>query len=598
MKRVRAGMLLAITAALAAAAAVVVALRDRPRSREGPAAHSSPQGGATKSDDGPNSSTAGDPAAARSCPIRLHDVTAQTGIGFRHTDGSSGRHYIVETITSGLALLDYDGDGQIDIYFPNGAPLPGTTVDKPPRHALYRNRGGWRFDDVTEAAGVGCTAYGVGAVAGDFDNDGHTDLYVSNFGPKVLYRNNGDGTFTDVTARAGVADGNKIGAGACFLDYDGDGDLDLFVANYVHFTYENHVAEQHGEFPEYAGPKRFGPERFALYHNTGDGMFTDVTDASGIGAHLGKGMGVVAADYNRDGRPDIFVLNDVFGNFCFRNEGDGRFTEQGLSVGFMYNGQGKPLGSMGVDCADYDNDGWLDFYQTSYEEELPVLFRNIHGILEDVTLRTGAGSNTRNNVKWGCGFVDFDNDGHRDLFIAMGHLQDFIDRYSNLATFKARNVLLRNRGDGTFEDVSDRCGDGLQACFSSRGAAFDDLDNDGDIDVVVLNARDPPTVLRNMYYERGGANHWLQIVPRGVKTNAGGVGAWVRVVAGPLTLVDEVHSGRGYQSHWGSRLHFGLGSQRRVDRIEIYWPGGGVQVLQDVSADRILTVTESADTGR
>jgi len=532
-------------------------------------------------------------SAPHPSPIQLHDVTAETGITFQHTDGSSGRHYIVETVSSGLATLDYDGDGLIDIYFPNGAPLPGAKPDRPPRHALYKNLGGWRFKDVSEEAGVVCTGYGMGAVVGDYDDDGWPDLYVSNFGPKFLYRNRGDGTFSDATKGAGVSDGERLGAGVAFFDADADGHLELFVANYLQFTYSAHVVLHRHGFPEYVGPKAYPPEKLTLYRNNGRGAFVDASAESGIARHPGKGMGVVCADYDNDGDTDIFLLNDVFENFCFRNDGTGKFEEVALTNGFKFNGDGMPLGSMGVDCADYDNDGFLDFFQTSYQNELPVLFRNLgDGNFEDATVRTGAGQGSINNVKWGCGFVDFDNDGHRDLFIAMGHLQDFIDHYDPGSSFRARNILLRNSGDGKFVNVSETSGDGLSPVLSSRGAAFDDLDNDGDIDVVVLNTRDKPTILRNMLREGGSTNHWLQVQLRGVKTNRDGVGARVRVIAGNLALIDEVHSGRGYQSHWGLRLHFGLGQRNRVDRLEVRWIGGGVDVLENLAVDRLVTVVE------
>jgi hypothetical protein len=264
-----------------------------------------------------------------------------------------------------------------------------------------------------------------------------------------------------------------------------------------------------------------------------------------------------------------------------------------LFNGFKYNVEGVPLGSMGVDCGDYDNDGWLDFYQTSYQRELPVLFRNLgNGLLEDVTSQTGAGEGTLNSVKWGCGFVDFDNDGHRDLFVAMGHLQDMIDRWDPPTTYAARNVLLRNTGDGHFLNVSDQCGDGLRPEYSSRGAAFDDLDNDGDIDVVVLNSRDRPTILRNMSCESGSPNCWLQLQLRGAKTNRDGVGAQVWVWAGDLKLMDEVHAGRGYQGHFGSRLHFGLGPRNHADRVEVHWIGGSVDTFSDLAVGRLVTLIE------
>ena len=539
------------------------------------------------------SGSAVSPAGALPCPIQLRDVTDETGVTFVHTDGSSGRHFIPETVTAGLAAFDFDGDGLVDLYFPNGAPLPGTPAGPTPHHALYRNLGGWRFQDVSESAGVVDTGYGLGATVADYDGDGFPDLYVSNFGPKVLYHNNGDGTFADVTGAAGVADGAKLGAGACFLDLDGDGHLDLFVANYVKFTYAAHVALCQGPYQEYAGPKVYPPELFALFRSNGDGTFTDASVASGIASHPGKGMGVVCADYDEDGDTDIFVLNDVFENFCFQNDGHGHFQEVALETGFKYNGDGMPLGSMGVDCADYDNDGHLDFFQTSYQNELPVLFRNLgNGAFADATLSAGAGQGSVNNVKWGCGFVDFDHDGHRDLFIAMGHLQDFIDRYAPTTSYRTKNVLLRNQRNGKFADVSAASGIRQTAPHSARGAIFEDLDNDGDIDVVILNSRERPTLLRNLLQESGTAYHWLQIRLQGTHTNRDGVGARVKVWAGDLVQVDEVHSGRGYQSHWGSRLHFGLGSHGRVQRIEVRWIGGGTEVLEDVAADRLLTIQE------
>ena len=537
--------------------------------------------------------TVGVDIAEAPCPIQLREVTDETGITFIHTDGSSGRHYIPETVTAGLATLDFDGDGLIDIYFPNGAPLPGGPAGPSPHHALYRNLGGWQFQDVTELAGVACTGYGMGATVADYDHDGFPDLYVSIFGPKVLYHNNGDGTFSDVTATAGVADGNKLGAGVCFLDIDGNGDLDLFVANYVKFTFDSHVSFHQGQYEEYAGPKVYPPELHALFRNNGNGTFADVSDVAGITSHPGKGMGVVCADYDDDGDTDIFVLNDVYENHCFQNDGTGKFREVALELGFKYNGEGTPLGSMGVDCGDYDNDGRLDFYQTSYQTELPVLYRNLsHDLFEDVTLRSGAGQATVNNVKWGCGFVDFDNDGYRDLFVAMGHLQDLIDHYDPTTSYRTWNVLLRNRGDGRFAEVSDQCGVRQTAAHSARGAVFDDLDNDGDIDAVVLNSRERPTILRNLLQESGAQHHWLQIRLRGVATNRDGVGARVRVRAGDLTLVDEVHAGRGYQSHFGSRLHFGLGPRDRVEQVEIRWIGGGVDVFSDIPVDRLVTLIE------
>lgn len=524
--------------------------------------------------------------------IVLHDVTKETGITFTHTDGSSGRRYLVESVSSGLALFDYDNDGDVDIYFLNGAPLKGTRVDTPPKNALYRNDGNFKFTDVTDKAGAGDTGFGLGVAAGDYDNDGDLDIYVNNYGPNVLYRNNGDGTFTDVTAKAGLANGNKVGAAAHFLDMDKDGDLDLFVANYIDFTYQNHLVRTSKGIPKYAGPMDFPPMPNDLFRNNGDGTFTNVSIASGIAKHKGWGMGGICADYDNDGDTDIHIVNDVYANFLFKNDGTGKFEEVALITGLAYDIHGDDQGSMGVDCADYDNNGWLDFYQTSYAKELATLYRNSGtGMFEDVTMVTGAGQGTFAYVGWGTGFVDFDNDGDRDIFVACGHLEDNVELYDSTATSSARNILLMNTGDGKFTDVSDQSGDGMKVELRSRAAGFDDLDNDGDVDVVILNSRREPTILRN---DSRNANHWIQISLRGAKTNRDGVGARVKVTAGDLVQIDEVHSGRGYQSHYGMRLQFGLGKRNLIDRIEVRWIGGGVDVVENITVDQLVIITEGS----
>ena len=523
--------------------------------------------------------------------IRLEDVTDQTGITFVHTDGSSGKRYIVETVSAGLALFDYDDDGDVDIYFVNGAPLPAdANADTPPRNALYRNDGGWKFADVTAEAGVGDPGFGLGVATADYDNDGDQDIYLNNFGPNVLYRNNGDGTFTDVTELAGVGNGDQVGAGTCFLDMDGDGDLDLFASNYVKFTYKTHVSGESDGFPVYAGPMDYPPAADTLYRNNGDGTFTDVSVAASIAAHEGPGMGTVCADIDNDGDTDIIVGNDAAANFCFQNDGSGKFTQTGLRTGLAYDSDGKAQGTMAVECGDFNNDGLLDLLMTSYQRERATLYRNFgDGFFEDATRETGAGARTLAHVTWGTGLVDFDNDGDRDIFIARGHLHDNIDQFDDSTTYLARNILLRNTGDEKFVDCSDGCGEGLATALSSRGAAFDDLDNDGDIDAVVVNSRQKPTILRN---ETPAANHWIAIRLQGVRANRDGVGSRVKVISGDLIQVAEVHSGRGYQSDYARRLHFGLGGRERIDRIEVRWLGGGVDVLENLSADRILTITE------
>lgn len=529
-------------------------------------------------------------AAQEPCPIRMSDVSPSTGIQFQHTHGGCGHRYIFEAMSAGLALFDYDGDGDVDIYFLNGAPLPGTQVDVAPTNALYRNDGQFRFTDVTRQAGVGDKGYGLGVAAGDYDNDGDQDLYINNYGPNVLYRNNGDGTFTEVTAAAGVSNGNQVGAGANFLDIDADGDLDLFVSNYVKFSYESHKVLDLAGRDAYAGPRDYPPTADNLYRNNGDGTFTDVTASSGVGQHLGNGMGTVCADYDNDGDTDIYVANDVMPNFLLQNDGAGKFTNVGLEAGVAYDLAGSEQSSMGIACGDYDNDGWLDFYVTGYQQEWALLYRNLGGgFFEDVTRRTGAGNGTFPHVNWGTELVDFDNDGDRDLFVACGHFERGVERFDDSTAFEARNILLMNVGRGRFTDVSQHSGDGLAIASTSRGAAFDDLDGDGDVDAVIVNWQRAPSILRN---DSATGNHWIQVHLRGSKANRDGVGAHVQVTAGDLIQIDEVHSGRGYQSHYGTRLHFGLGKRDKVDRIEIRWVGGGVDVLENVAADQRITVEE------
>jgi hypothetical protein len=530
-------------------------------------------------------------------PIQLNDATGRTGIQFRHTDGATGQRYIVETVSAGLALFDYDQDGDIDIYFLNGKPLgkPVPDAGEPPTNVLYRNDGDLRFTDVTESVGVGDVGYGLGVTVGDYDNDGDPDLYVNNYGLNVLYQNNGDGTFSDVTASAGVGNGNKVGAGTCFVDIDADGDLDLYVANYVKFSLEKHVPRFDRGIPRYPGPVEFEPEPDDLFRNNGDGTFTNISAESQISRYAGTGMGLISSDFDGDGDADIFVCNDATANFLFENDGQGRFEEVGLLAGVAYNIDGQEDASMGVDSADFDNDGLLDFFTTNHHKEVPVLYRNLGDVLfEDATLATGAGSGSFLYVNWGTGFVDFDNDGHRDLFIACGHTDDKIALIDRSQSFAMPNVLLSNLGNGKFLNVSDQSGDGLLLKLPSRGAGFDDLDNDGDVDVVVLNMRSKPTVLENT---SANENHWLQVRLRGKVSNRDGVGSRVEVVAGDLTLIDEVHSGRGYQSHYGSRLHFGLGQRERIDRVTVRWLGGGVDVRKNVAPNQLLEIQEGSSPG-
>jgi hypothetical protein len=523
------------------------------------------------------------------CAIRLTDVTAQTGITFRHNHGGSGQGFIVEGMVAGLVIFDYDDDGLMDIYFLNGAPLKGTVAEMPLRNALYRNNGGWKFTDVTQQAGVGDTHHGLGVTAADYDGDGDLDLYLNNFGPNVLYRNNGDRTFTDVTEQAGVGNGNKVGAGTCFFDMENDGDLDLYVSNYVNFTYENHVPIVIGGQNYQAGPQYYQPVPDTLYCNNGDGTFTDVSDSSGIGAHAGPGMGIVGADFDDDGDVDIFVCHDGAPNFLFRNDGKGKFTEDGLLAGVAYNFNGSENSSMGVDCADYDNDGRLDLFMTDYQAEMPVLYRNLgDGMFEDATSAARITNDLFPHVNWGTGFVDFDNDGDRDLFVACGHF-DRIEQIDDRTALRIPNFVLMNKGDGKFIDVTGQSGDGLTVIESSRGAGFDDLDNDGDVDAVILNSHAPPTILRNDSVTK---NHWLQIELQGSTANRDAIGARIRVSCGDLVQVSEVLGGRGYQSQFGLLQCFGLAEHEQVERIEVRWPGGQWENFAGTVVDRRVIIEQ------
>ena len=526
--------------------------------------------------------------------IQLTDVSDSSGITFTHTDGSSGERYIVETVSAGLALFDYDLDGDIDIYFLNGSALQGTKFADPPTNALYRNDGDMHFTDVTAKSGAGNTGYGLGVAIGDYDSDGLPDIYLNNFGPNAMYRNNGDGTFSDTTEQTGTAgEANKVGAGTCFLDADGDGDLDLYVSNYIDFEFGDHTPHEHKGFHVYRGPFHYTPTPDVFYLNKGDGTFSDVSAERGISQHLGRGMGTVCFDFGQDGDTDIFVANDSSGNFLFENDGRGYFTEVGLLAGIAFDYKGETQGSMGVVCADFDNDQLLDLHVTSYEDEFPALYQNRGGgIFDEIALPANGGRAALQHVSWGNGFADFDNDGDRDIFIACGHLYDNVDSFSDTTSYWVRNILLENLGTGKFADVSTQAGSGLEPVFSSRGAAFDDLDNDGDTDAVILNSRSAPTVIRN---DSTTGNHWLQIQLKGRSLNRDGVGARVTVKAGELIQIDEVHSGHGYESHYGSRLHFGLGKHERVDRIEVHWVGNPVPDIRvDVAVDQIFPIAEGA----
>lgn len=522
--------------------------------------------------------------------ILFHDVTGSCGIDFVHTDGSSGRRYVIEPMSAGLLLFDYDNDGWIDIYFLNGAPLPGCETVQRPTNKLFRNLGGWKFQDVTAESGTGDPGYGLGVAAADFDNDGDEDFYINNFGPNVFFRNNGDGTFTDITEQTGTATGHKMGAGVCFLDVDHDGWVDLYVGNYIDFSFDQHRDVTINGVPSYPGPGDYVAIPDTLYHNRGDGTFEDISDQAGISRWAGTTMGMVAGDFDNDGDQDIFICNDVRENFLLINDGQGHFEEVAIPRGVAYDGSGAPQASMGVDCADLNLDGWFDLFMTSYQNELVTFYRNLgEGFFEDATPVTNAGAGSYPYVTWGVVLADFDNDGDRDVYIACGHVDDNVELRDRSTSYRARNIVLMNTGRGHFVNVTDTCGDGLQVVKASRGAAAGDLDNDGRIDLVVLNSRDHPTILRN---KTANNNCWLQLVLEGRESNRSAIGARVKVVAGDLVQIDEVRSGRGYQSDWGRRLHFGLGPHQQVDMVEVTWPTGKVERWKKLPANQIVRLIE------
>jgi hypothetical protein len=520
------------------------------------------------------------------------DVTSQSGIRFQHEDGRSGEKYFLETLGAGAAWFDYDRDGDLDIYFVNGADLPGMHSSIPPTNALYCNNGDGTFTDVTEQAGVGDGSYGFSCAVGDYDNDGWEDLYVTNFGPNVLYHNNADGTFTDVTAKAGVGD-ERWGAAAAFADYDNDGDIDLFVANYVDFKLENNPVCKRLNVRLHCSPEVFDGTQSVLYRNNGDGTFTDVTKKAGMFNPNDKGMGVSWCDYDNDGDVDLFVANDRTPDRLYRNNSDGTFTDIAFLSGIALSETGVAMSSMAPILGDIDNDGWFDLVVTNYHDEPNCVYKNDgDGFFSDITYQSGIGGQGLSYLSWGADFADLDNDGYVDLFIANGQLDENIKEIRPSLSYEQPNQLFRNRGDGTFEDVSTPPypgGEGLLLKKVSRGVAFGDYDNDGDIDILVTNSHQTPDLLRN---DTTNQNHWLIFETIGSRSNRDGIGTRIKVVANGMSQIREVKSGGSYPSHSDMRLHFGLGQAVLADLVEIRWPSGLVERFEGVKANQFLIAKE------
>ncbi len=522
---------------------------------------------------------------------QLVDITAEAGINFKHTHGGVGERYYVETMGSGCAFLDYDNDGDLDIYLVNGAPLPGYSAKETPTNMLYQNQGDGRFTDVTKQAGVGDTGYGIGCAVADYNNDGLVDIFLTNFGSNVLYRNNGDGTFSDVTLAARVNDDNWS-ASAAFVDYDNDGDLDLYVVNYVNFTVENHIKCGQGSrgIRAYCHPNAYDGVADILYRNNGDGTFSDVTMKAGIYNPSGKGLGVVCGDIDNDGDQDIYVANDKTPNFLFRNNGDGTFSEMGLQSGVGYNEDGVSEAGMGVDLGDYDGDGYLDIFVANFSNETNTLYQNQRsGFFRDMTYVSGLGVSSLLSLGFGTNFFDFDLDGDLDIYVTNGHVLDNVELFKDNITYAQPDQLFGNNGQGFFTDVSKKLGRDFQIAKVGRGAACGDSDNDGDIDVLISNNNQTANLFRN---DSGSHNNWLKIRAVGTKSNRDGIGARVKVVSGSLVQIEEVRSAGSYLSANDLRLTFGLEKLNKIDSVEIRWPSGLTESYRDLPVNQLLILKE------
>jgi hypothetical protein len=529
--------------------------------------------------------------------LTFTDIAAASGVQYRNQASTTGEKYLLESMVGGVALFDADGDGWLDIYFVNGAALKPSMRqgELPAKEAafynrLYRNKGDGTFSDVTEKAGVAGQGYGMGVAVGDFDNDGFEDLYVTNFGRNILFRNRGDGTFLDVTAKAGVsASGWSTGAG--FLDYDRDGKLDLFVARYVQWDFAPNpwCGGREPGHRSYCHPDEFQPITHILYRNRGDGTFEDVSKPAGFAQAAGKGLGVAFNDYDRDGWPDILVANDSAPQQLFRNKHDGTFEEIALSAGLAYDDDGKTFAGMGVDFADYDNDGWPDAFVNALANQRYALFRHNKSGFDYVSGPTGVGSISQLHSGWGARFADFDNDGWKDLFVAQGHVMDNIELTQPSTRYREPLLLMKNMR-GTFQDVSRGSGEPFRRQLAARGAAFGDLNNDGRIDVVVQCNDEPALVLRN---ELKSKRSWLIVNTVGSSSNRDGIGAQVRLVSeSGAEQHGFVSTASSYLSASDKRLHFGLGDDKSVRVIEIHWPSGTLQKLENIKANQVLTVRE------
>ena len=526
-------------------------------------------------------------------PVFYRDVTRAAGLKFKQDGTGTDQKYYLETMGTGVAWLDYDQDGLMDIFFVQSAATEIYKPEHPLRCALYHNNGDGTFTDVTEKAGLGGEGhYGQGVAVGDFDNDGYPDLYVTGYDHAILYHNNGDGTFTDVTAKAGVRDQGGWSTSAGWFDYDKDGYLDLLVTNYIEWTPKTNIwcGERKPGYRSYCHPGNYKGQKTKLYHNNHDGTFTDVSDASGVGKPESKGMGVVLADFNNDGWPDIAIANDSWPNFLFINKHDGTFEDVSLFSGIAASEDGRYEAGMGIDAADVDGDGWLDVYVTHLDFELNRLYHNNHdGTFTDDTFRSEIGNKAILLSGVSMKFLDYDNDGWPDILQLNGAMLDNIQLYHNQVLYKQPLLMLRNLGQGQFDKVSDSLGPDFVRPIVGRGLATADYDNDGDIDLVTNNRDDYPSLLRN---DGGNANHWLTVLLIGAKSNRDGTGSSLKLTSQGITQVEQAKGGSGYMSASDPRIHFGLGKRTKIESLVITWPSGQVDQLSNLPIDQVIAVQE------
>jgi hypothetical protein len=535
--------------------------------------------------------------------VSFINVARESGLNAKTIFGGEHKNkYLLETTGCGVAFYDYDNDGWLDIFLVNGTRLEGFPAGSEPTSHLFHNNHDGTFTDVTAKAGVAHSGWGQGVCIGDYDNDGWDDLFVTYFGKNVLYHNNGDGTFTDVSQKAGVAGtGKRWNTGCAFVDYDRDGRLDLFVANYIDLDLATAPVPESGpclykSVMVACGPPGLQGGKNILYHNNGDGTFTDVSEASGILSANGTyGLGVLTADLDNDGWPDIYVANDSTASILYQNKKNGKFQDIAIEAGCALSPDGKPQAGMGISAADYDLDGNLDLVKTNFAGDTPSLYHNQGGAnFEDTTFTAGLGAHTQ-YLGWGCGFFDMDNDGWADILICNGHVYPEVEQLKTEAGYAQRKLLYQNLHNGHFADVSFQAGPGISEPSPSRGAAFGDFDNDGDIDVVVNTVNDYPQLLR---CDSKLDHNWIKVRTMGTKSNRSGIGARLVCVTHapgetkPHRQIDEVRSGGGYFSQNDLRVHFGLGKAEKVDVLEVHWPSGQVDTLKDVKPNQVIFVKE------